>query len=432
MFDTMGEYDVSFLVSDGAKTSTGTFRVRVTSADFSVVREDASGLLLLDSGTNAFLRVASQSPQPSFVTGLADGRLVYRVVGATQQLWIFDPLMRSNQRIAVGAAGDVVYRARTSDGRIVYTTGSGDEQRLFYYNPVTGVARDLAQDVPNNVTVRVGSTDLVFFETLVNGQADVFGYDPVDDEVFPVGVAATEERVGGVLANGAVVFTRVGGGGETDLFYFRLGTGLVEIGSDVSAIATHDKVWHGGGSASQVVFAARTGSVSDLWTWNPNGGQSTSISALFTAGAFDVFSTIGAGNEVVFTRVVGLTEADAFFYDLDTAVNGTVRDAGDISEVLGTTSSGSTTWAFVRPSSATSSMLAVSLVGTPGTQTWAAGGEVSSSLGLLGNGDVVAERTDGTALNLFDVSAGTWGTPIAGTGLAFGGNGLGFPARSWR
>jgi hypothetical protein len=172
------------------------------------------------------------------------------------------------------------------------------------------------------------------------------------------------------------------------------------------------------------VFAARTGSVSDLWTWNPNGGQSTSISALFTAGAFDVFSTIGAGNEVVFTRVVGLTEADAFFYDLDTAVNGTVRDAGDISEVLGTTSSGSTTWAFVRPSSATSSMLAVSLVGTPGTQTWAAGGEVSTSLGLLGNGDVVAERTDGTALNLFDVSAGTWGTPIAGTGLAFGGNGL--------
>jgi hypothetical protein len=36
----------------------------------------------------------------------------------------------------------------------------------------------------------------------------------------------------------------------------------------------------------------------------------------------------------------------------------------------------------------------------------------------------VEERADGTALNVFDVSAGTWGTPITGAGLDFQGDGL--------
>lgn len=426
VFGTMGDYDVAFTVSDGEKTASGTFRVRVTSANFAVVREDNSGLLLLDTATETFVRVAGATVPPSLAAGLADGRLVYQLAaGSGTQLYVFDPLTRSSTRVAPTASGDVIYRARTSDNRILYTTGTGDAQLLYYFNPVTGIARSLAEGVLGSVTVLVNGDNRVFYEVGVGGQADVCSYDPTTDEILAIGTADTDEQLQAVLPNGGVVFTRIGSGGETDLWYFRLGSGLVEIGADVGAIADHEKVYHGAGASSRVVFAARDGAVSDLWSWNPTNRQSTSISAAFTAGAYDLFSTIGAGNEVVFQRVVGLGEVDAYFYDLDTAVSGTVRNASDISEVLGTTSDGATAWAFVRPSGTTSDVLAVSLVGSPVTQTWSAGGAVSTSLGLLANGDVVAQRADGTALNVFDVSAGTWGgAPVTGSGLAFAGDGL--------
>ena len=57
-----------------------------------------------------------------------------------------------------------------------------------------------------------------------------------------------------VLPNGAVVFTRVGAGGEADLFYYRVGTGLVEIGSDVPSIAGWNKVVNASSTSSKVVF----------------------------------------------------------------------------------------------------------------------------------------------------------------------------------
>ena len=64
------------------------------------------------------------------------------------------------------------------------------------------------------------------------------------------------------------------------------------------------------------------------------------------------------------------------------------------------------------------------LVAGCATVTWAAGGSTSTTLGVLTNGDIVGQRADGGALALFDVSAGTWGAPITGTGLVFEGNGL--------
>ncbi|MBL9078198.1 MAG: hypothetical protein JNL08_11880 [Planctomycetes bacterium] len=424
-FDSMGEHDVEFTVSDGAKTTTGTFRVRVTSANFAVVQEDTSGLLLLDSGTESFVRIAAASAVPTFVTGLGDGRAVYHVAASSgQQLWVYDPMERRAVRLGADEEVPATYRAKTSDNRIVYTTGSGNDQHLFVWNPLTGLARDIAQGVLSSVTVLVNSSDLVFYEVGSSGQADVYGYDLTEDETFVVGDAATDEQLQDVLPNGGVVFTRIGTGGEADLFYYRVATGLVEIGSDVSAIAAHNKVYHDHGTASQVVFAARTGVVSDIYAWDPANGQSTSISGVFTAGSYDLFSAIGAGNEVVLQRVVSGTEVDAFFYDLDSATSATVRNSNDISAVLAVTSDGTTAWALVLPSGATSSLLATSLIATPVTQTWAAGGAVDDSVSQLTNGDVVAVRADGGALNVFDVSAGTWGTAITGTGLAFGGNGI--------
>jgi len=424
-FDSMGEYTVEFTVSDGSKTTPGSFRVRVTSANLVVVREDQSGLLLLDSGTNGFVRVTGSSATPSFAAGLGDGRIVYQLAGSSgQQLWVFDPLLRRATQLGTSQPAPATYVAKTGDNRVVFTTGSGNDRRLFVWNPVTGLTRDIAQGVLSTLTVLVNSDDVVFYEVGVNGQADVYSYDPSEDEIVAVGTAETDEQLQTVLPNGGVVFTRVGAGGESDLFYYRASTGLVEIGSDVPAIASHNKLWNAAGTSSQVVFTAQGGVVSDIYSWNPANGQSTSISAAFTAGNYDLFASMGAGNEVVLQRVVSAGEIDAFFYDGDAGTSATVRNGSDISAVVAVSGDGTTAWAFVLPSGSTSTLLATSLVGTPVTQTWSAGGAVSSTVGMLANGDLVAVRTDGTALNVFDVSAGTWGTAITGTDLAFAGDGL--------
>ena len=49
---------------------------------------------------------------------------------------------------------------------------------------------------------------------------------------------------------------------------------------------------------------------------------------------------------------------------------------------------------------------------------------LAASVGVLADGDAVAQLADGTAMNVFDVAAATWGTPITGTGLSFAGDGL--------
>ncbi len=424
-FDSMGEYTVDFTVTDGQKTVAGSFRVRVTTANLAVVREDQSGMLLLDTRTNAFVRVTGAAATPSLATGLTDGRLVYQLAASGgQQLWVFDPLLRRATQLGTSQPSPTTYVAKTSTNRVVFTTGSGTDKRLFVYNPATGLTRDIAQGLLSTLTVLINSDDLVFYEVGVSGQADIYYYDPSEDEIVAVGTAATDEQLQAVLPNGGVVFSRVGTGGESDLFYYRGSTGVVEIGSDVTAIASDNKTFNATGTSSQVVFTAQAGAVSDIYFWKPTNGQTTSISAAFTAGSFDLFSSIGAGNEVVLQRVVNGGEVDAFFYDLDSGVNATVRNSNDISAVVAVTSDGTTAWAIVLPSSAPTTLLATSLIGTPTTQTWAAGGALNSTVQRLANGDVVAVRTDGTALNVFDVSAGTWGTAITGTGLAFAGDGL--------
>lgn len=424
-FDTMGVYTVDYSVSDGAKTTNGSFEVEVTSANLVVVGEDTSGLLLLDSATNALVRVAGAAASPTLETGLADGRLVYRLNSATTQLWVFDPITRTNTQLGANAGGSASYEAKTSDGKVLFLAGASNQKHLYLYNPISGLQRDIAQDLLDSATVLVNTGDLVFYEANVNGQADIYAYDIAQDETFAVGTAVTAEHLLATLPNGGVVFSRVGGGGESDLFCYRVATGLVEIGSDVSSIATADKTYDGQGTASQVVFTATSGGASDVYFWNPTNGQTTSISAAFTAGNVDAVVAIGAGNEVVIARTVSGSETDAYFYDLDTGDNDTVRDNSDQSNVLGVSSDGTTAWAFVQPSGTTSSLLAVPLVASPSAVTWTAGGAVAGTIHTLANGDVVALRADGTALNIFDVSAGAWlGSAITGTGLAFGGDGL--------
>ncbi|MFT4515043.1 MAG: Tol biopolymer transport system component [Planctomycetota bacterium] len=426
-FDTMGEYEVAFEVGDGSKTEPGTFNVRVTSANFAVVREDSAGLLLVDTATNAMLRVAGSTATPSLAAGLASGRMVYQIAaGNGQQLWMFDPLTRANTRIAATKTGDVTYRAKTSDDKVVYTTGTGNTQELWFYNPVTGVSRALAQDVPSSVTVLVNTDDIVYFEAAVEGQADVFGYDPEEDEVFTVGDAATSEQVQAVLPNGGLVFSRIGDTGESDLWHYLTSAGLVSVGGDFNNIGDDDKTFNGNASASQVIFTADSGSATEIYVWDPADGQTYGISTLNGAGANNQYVGIANGDEMVYTRFNGGGDYDAYLMDIDSLSAATLLDSSDNAQVLAVTrdSSGGVGWAFVLRDTDDTNLLAISLISTPATVTWAAGTAVSTTVNVLANGDVVALAADGTALNIFDTSAGTWGTVITDTGLSFGGNGL--------
>ena len=418
-FDTIGEYDVNFLVSDGAKTESGTFRVRVTSANLLPITEDAASLLLLDTASNTLKRVTSTVPEPQFVATVGVRNLVYRL-GSGGKDWIYDTYTARSTQLAANIAGGARYYGKTSDGNIVYTTGTAPERTLWFYNPTTTIARNVADGGLSTFSVLVNSSDLVFFEDGVNGQADIWFYDPAEDEVVVVAEEPTDEQLLAVLPNGAVVFSRVGGGGELDLFYFRVGTGLVEIGADVSALATRNKTFQVNDSNSKVVFTALNGSDEELYFWNPGNGQTTAIA---TGVNTTVFSEVGTGNEVVYNVVVSGTEEDTSFYDLDDGTTATLRDSTDVSVVTAVISDGTTSWAMIRGDGALTSKLAVSLVASPSTQTWAAGGTVSPG-GRLANGDYVEGRLDGTALNVFDVSVGTWGTAITGVDLAFQGDGL--------
>lgn len=418
-FDTMGAYPVTFTVDDGSKVSTGTFNVRVTTANLAIVEEDATGLLLLDTATNALVRVAGQaSVQDPF--GLSDGRLGYHLGVSTQKrLWLFDPMTRASTSIAPTAAGATSYVAHTNHNQILYTIDNGSTFSLHLYNPTTTLTRSLTEAALSTVSAMVNSDDLVYYERAVSGQSDIYGYDVAVDESFAIGTAATDEQLLAVLPNGAVVFSRLGASGERDLFYYRVASGLVEIGADNTALDLRDKTWCGHGSGSQVVFQALNGSDQELFYWNPANGHTTTI----LAGADTDFDGIGAGNEVVYTEVVSSTEHDIRFHDMDDDTASYVLDTSGVAVVYGIANGGSTNWAIVHDSGSLNDALAISLIATPGTQTYTGGATVVPG-GILTNGDVVVQLTGGGAVCRFDAAAGTWDAAITGTGMDFCGDGI--------
>lgn len=418
-FDTMGSYTVTFQVTDAVgNATTATFDVEVTSAHYAVVNEDTTGLLLLDTITESFVRVAASAATPTFAAGLADGKLVYtRGAGAVQQLFVFDPFTRTGRQIG-STLTYATYRGKTTDGRIVLTSGTAPDTDLYVYNPRTNLLTEVsAVDGELDGDPLVNTDDLVFYERGDAGQADIYYYDPTTDTSTEVSADANDEQLLAVLPDDGIVFSRVGAGGEHDLFYFKRGTGVVEIGTNVSALATADKAYGGAGSQSQVVFTADNGSAVDIYHWSPTTGLATAIA---TSGTF-AFEGIGAGDEVVYRGETSSSDHDLFFYDLDDATTATVRNSSDLSTLIALTSDGTTAWAIVKGSGAAGAS-AVSLVASPATVALASATAVS--LGVkLGNGDVIVHNSGQTTIGRFDVSAGAW-TTISGTGLVVGGAGV--------
>ena len=152
-FDTMGEHEVTFAVSDGTKTENGTFAVEVTSAEYAAVLEDTSGLLLLDTQTNTFTRLASTVPHPYFIKQIGTRFMLY-MLGSNGSLWVHDLYAGTNTELATDVEGNASYAAVTNDGKLIYTTGTAPEISVWYYNPFTGVARLMGEAVATPSIVR--------------------------------------------------------------------------------------------------------------------------------------------------------------------------------------------------------------------------------------------------------------------------------------
>ena len=97
---------------------------------------------------------------------------------------------------------------------------------------------------------KVNSANLVFYER-ASSPPDVYYYDPKADQSFAVATGATAEKVVGVLADGAAMISRIGSGGEVDLFHYKVSSGLVEVGADLgTTIQGQTKTFRGATSST--------------------------------------------------------------------------------------------------------------------------------------------------------------------------------------
>lgn len=415
-FPTMGSYTVEFTVSDAAgQQVSSSFDVVVTTGNFAVVCEGTSGLLLVDTNSDDSLRVSGASSGPTFAAGFADGRLVYQLSNP-QQLWVFDPMARNVVQLLANATGDVSYVGKTTDNRVVFTE-VGTTRKLHVYNPRTQLLRSIAEDVPLLMPALMSATNLVYFTVLRGGQGDVAVFDPSADTVMTIAATGQDERVRAVLPNGGLVLSRVGSGGEQDLYYYRTGTGLVEVASSVTALDTRSKTCVAVGLDSQVIFTATDSVTTDLYSWSPVDDSLVTLHAGGVAG----FAAIGAGNEVIYTVDNGAGDVDAFYYDLDDGSAATLRNGADTSMVLGI--AGDTArYALIKGSSATSTVLAVQLTAAPNTITHTASGVVSLAR-VLTNGNALLHSDNGTEIATFNAALAAWST-MSGTGMSVVGDGI--------
>lgn len=316
MFDTLGTYTVQFMVADNkGKTATGTFTVTVNTANLAVVPE-GDNLLLLDSDTEQLVTVTSSTGfTDTFRATLTKGHVIYQRTNGSQRLFVFDPNTRLTATLGNSPASDAVYITQTADHRVVFTraaTATPADTDLFIWNSLNGLISPIsAAGGVADGNPFVTSTSLVYYQT--GTPSDVYRFDPTTNASTLVASGATAETLNAVLPNDGVVYSRVGGGGELDLFYYTIAGGEVEVGADLGAtILGQTKTYRGTTSSSQVVFEVTGATDLDIYIWDPAIGASTTV--LATAALDDNVAAITALDEVVISTEATPTDNDLRIY----------------------------------------------------------------------------------------------------------------------
>lgn len=421
-FDTMGTYDVVIRATDtvGKQTDT-TLEVEVTSARLAAVQQNTSGLLLLDIDTNATVQVVSGGNQPTFVGGTSSCCALYQLgTGSTMQLWAYDLATRSSTRIAADKT-HVTYVDKTTTGRIVYSTGPSTDTDLWIYNVSTGFTTEIsAQDGEQDGNAIVTSADLVFYERGTSGQSDIYYFDPALGTSTAVATASSNEVLRAEADSGAVVFTRIGTGGETDLFWYSIGTGSVEIGSDLgSTEQSQSKTWVGTTSDDMVVFELTATLGIDLYMWNSATGTTRTIAS---AGDDERFEGITQTDGVVYRLVNSGTDNDLFVYTWTGNASATIAATGDDENYLASLSNGDVVYERTSTGDGSLDLLVYSITGASSATIGSAGADDFTFAAVLSNDNIVYTHDAVTPLlRLYDTGLATSSTIASGDAPTFAG-----------
>ncbi|MEM7205645.1 MAG: hypothetical protein AAF628_35645 [Planctomycetota bacterium] len=341
MFDTVGTYTVSFSVADGAgKSATSSFDVTVTTADLAVVGQ-GDDLLLLDTATQKFLNAASATGfSDTHKATLSKGHLVYERQAGTKRLFVYDPNTRQTTVLGDSTDENTAFAAVTTNGRVVFTrtaTATPTDSDLYLWNVETGAITAIsAQTGKNETNAMVNATNMVFYEREAS-PADIFVYDPTTDTSTAVATESTVETIRAVLPNGGMVFSRVGSGGEQDLHYYHLSTGVVEIAADVSAVLNRTKTYRGQTTDNRVIFEVTDTASLDLYIWNPSDGLTRSIA---TTSDDETFAAVTNQNEVVYHVAASSTNQDVRIYTVSTFVDRAIASGSENESFQGALSNG--------------------------------------------------------------------------------------------
>lgn len=333
-FDTLGTYTVEFQVTDFRnQKKSGSFQVKVTSSELAYVKI-GQGFKIYDTKTGHLSGqlIHDDGRSKNLKTVLSDGAFVLEVEqSGNKDLWLYDPNVPSLTVLAETAKDDV-YQAKTSGNLVFYRSGSANEYALYSYDKLRDFTRGVTSGIGSGNDTRsenhptINSKDWVLFEASLNqGPADIWSWDISKSKAAMVSDASVAESVVASLADGSFILTRIGAGGETDLYKWSRSGGFVEIGADLDTATafTESKTYAGASSNGDVVFTTTDGTDTDLYVWKASTGQTKSISK--TAND-EQFCGIQSDGDVVYQITAG-GNVSLYLYDLS-AESSTIAFAG--------------------------------------------------------------------------------------------------------
>jgi hypothetical protein len=343
-FETLGTYTVDFKVTDfRGKVTTGSFQVKVTSAVLAIVKE-GSGVSYFDvQGSKLMTVFQNDGRTKTYKAALSDGCTVFEVTDASQtDLYLWDPSEKILKTISADSTKNETYACKTSDKKICYQKGSSPNRSLHLYDPSNEGTTDFTAsngESRDEKDAVVDSADLIYFESAKNGLSDIYSYNPSTSKVVAISTHARDEDIVAVLPNDALLFRRKGDGGEWDLFYYKSGTGVVEVGSDLdgSSPFTESKTFKGRTTNSRVIFETSNGSDIDLYIWNPSTGQTTAIA---TSGVDETFQAVGDTNLVIYKIATSSSNGDLSYFDPSAGSSTSVGSSSDDEAYNGSLSNG--------------------------------------------------------------------------------------------
>ena len=422
VFDALGEYTVRFAVSDGLKGVNGEFDVRVTTSNFAAVKAGTS-LALLDTDTGKFLQVSSADSPETFKAGLSIGHLVFeRTTSGNVDLFVHDPLTRTTYALGEDPDLDEVYRGKTSDNQVLFRTTprTASQGDLFLWSPTTMTSRIVrAVEGQDDGTALVMANNDIALEGDVDGVAEIFVYDTSEDTLIRITTTAGAETLVGVTANG-LVFSGRGSASEVDLFYWSPGTGLLEVGADISTLESVSKTYRAFDGAEKIVFTAPVSGVTNVWFWDPATGVSTNASAGTVALENTFHAVTGEGHVVFSADDTGASAVDLYVRQLlTTATTAAVPNAGNDTDTFRSVAVDTSVPYVVFSRNTTIGVYNVSGA-TTDIETNGAGLTFADT---LVNGDVVLVAGDASAIFHYDPATGTSTSAGTGTTVTYAGEG---------